>query len=100
MAHISILLGVLILLARCASVDVFNQVQQNLKQSCERKLGEPICVGEHDVSFDDCQRKFGADLCRRPFALTYDDYTAERKALSDAQALEELTSAVQVPGNP
>ena len=100
MARILILLGVLILLAGCASVDVFNQVQQNLKQSCERKLGEPIWVGEHDVSFDDCQRKFGADLCRRPFALKYGDYTAERKALSDAQALEELTSAVQVPGNP
>ncbi|MEM7365090.1 MAG: hypothetical protein AAF525_13785 [Pseudomonadota bacterium] len=104
MARISILLGVLVLLAGCTSADVFNQVQHNLQQSCERKLGEPLCVGEHDVAFVDCQRKFGADLCRRPFALTYDDYAAERKALRDAKALDkaldELTSAVPAPDNP
>ena len=92
LVRLSIGLGVLGLLAGCTSADVFDQVQHNLQQNCERELGEPLCHGEHDLQFTDCQRKFGTDLCKRPFTLTWEEYSAERDALNETR-VDDATSA-------
>ncbi|MAV25220.1 MAG: hypothetical protein CMQ05_03755 [Gammaproteobacteria bacterium] len=86
-------LCVLGLFAGCTSADVFDQIQHNLQQDCERELGEPLCHGEHDLHFADCERKFGTDLCKRPFSLTWEEYSAERNALKETGPLGEATSA-------
>lgn len=93
------LLGLLLLTA-CTSADVYEQVQHNTKQSCERKIGEPLCSGEHDLVYADCERKFGADLCRRPFAQSWEEYSKERDALSEMSAIEDATEAAEERGNP